>query len=115
LDADWPAPRIVYLQHPADPAVFWTAKALWWPPEWMAPPRGFDVPHAMRWFPIVSAVQAVGDLYNQLGVPPGFGHNYSTEYVKGWANVVPPDGWTDTDTERLEQFINEIHGNDSEP
>ncbi|MBV8846484.1 MAG: alpha/beta-hydrolase family protein [Bryobacterales bacterium] len=115
LSADWPAPRIVYLQHPADPAVFWSAKAVWWPPEWMPPPRGFDVPHAMRWFPIVSAVQAVGDLYNQLGVPPGFGHNYSTEYVKGWASVAPPDGWTDTDTERLEQFIDGIPGDASEP
>jgi len=114
LNADRPAPRIAYLQHPGDPAVFWNGKALWWPPEWMAPPRGFDVPHAMRWFPIVSAVQAVGDLYNQLDVPPGFGHNYSTEYVKGWASVVPPDGWTDTDTARLEQFIDEIPGDDSE-
>jgi uncharacterized membrane protein len=114
LDAGWPAPRIVYLQHPGDPAVFWSAKALWWPPEWMARPRGFDVPDAMRWFPIVSVVQAVGDLYNQLEVPPGFGHNYSTEYVKGWASVVPPDGWTDADTERLEQFIHAIPGDDSE-
>jgi len=115
LDADWPAPRIVYLQHPSDPAVFWSAKALWWLPEWMALPRGFDVPDAMRWFPIVSGVQAVGDLLNQLGVPPGFGHNYATEYVKGWASVVPPDGWTDADTKRLEQFIDEIPGDDSEP
>jgi uncharacterized membrane protein len=115
LDADWPAPRIVYLQHPADPAVCWNAKALWWPPEWLAPPRGFDVPHAMRWFPIVSAMQALGDVYNQLEVPPGFGHNYATEYVKGWASALPPDGWTDTDTKRLEQFMDKIHGDDSEP
>jgi len=115
LDPDWSAPRIVYLQHPADPAVFWSAKALWWPPEWMTPPRGFDVPEAMRWFPIVSGVQAVGDLFNQLGVPPGFGHDYSSEYVKGWASVVPPEGWTDADTGRLEQFIDEIAGDDSEP
>jgi uncharacterized membrane protein len=115
LDADWSAPRIVYLQHPADPAVFWSAKALWWPPEWMAPPRGFDVPDAMRWFPIVSGVQAVGDLLKQLGVPAGFGHNYSTEYVKGWASLVPPDGWTDADTGRLEQFIDKIPGDDAEP
>jgi uncharacterized membrane protein len=115
LNAGWPAPRIVYLQHPADPAVLWSAKALWWPPEWLAPPRGYDVPDAMRWFPIVSAVQAVSDLYNMLGPPPGFGHDYSTEYVKGWASVVPPDGWTDADTERLEQFIDETAGNDAEP
>ncbi|HEY1269719.1 MAG TPA: alpha/beta-hydrolase family protein [Candidatus Binatia bacterium] len=115
LDTDWPRPRIVYLQHPADPAVLWRAKAIWWPPEWMAPPRGFDVPDAIRWFPIVSAVQAVGDLLDMLGPPPGFGHDYSTEYVKGWASVIPPDGWTDADTERLEQFIDDTAGDDSEP
>jgi uncharacterized membrane protein len=117
LDANWPAPRIVYLQHPADPAVFWNAKALWWPPEWMAQPRGFDVPEDMHWFPIVSGVQAVGDLLNMLaGVPPGFGHNYSSEeYVKGWASVTSPEGWTDADTKRLAQFIDGIPGDDSEP
>jgi uncharacterized membrane protein len=115
LDADWPAPRIVYLQHPGDPAAFWSARALWWPPEWMAPPRGFDVPDALRWFPIVSGVQAVGDLLHQLSTPPGFGHDYSSEYAKGWASVMPPEGWTDADTERLAQFIGEIAGDESEP
>ncbi|MFC0397829.1 alpha/beta hydrolase [Paraburkholderia rhizosphaerae] len=117
LDADWPAPRIVYLQHPADPAVFWNARALGWPPEWMAQPRGFDMPRAMRWFPIVSGVQAVGDLLNMLaGVPPGFGHNYSSrDYTNGWASVTRPDGWTNADTERLAQFIDGVPGDESEP
>ncbi|WP_262413238.1 alpha/beta hydrolase [Paraburkholderia sp. UCT2] len=116
LDTDWPAPRIVYLQHPADPAVFWNASAFWWPPEWLARPRGFDVPDAMHWFPIVSGVQAVGDLIHQLGVPAGFGHNYSSEdYVNGWASVMPPEGWTHADTERLARFLDQIAGDESEP
>src|SRR5262245_58381274 len=62
LDADWPAPRFVYLQHPSDPVTFWSLEALWRPAEWMSRPRGFDVPDRVRWFPIVSGVQAVGDL-----------------------------------------------------
>jgi uncharacterized membrane protein len=115
VHADWLAPRIVYLQHPADPVVLWSVAALWWPPEWMARPRGFDMPDDMRWFPIVSGVQAVADLLDQLGPPPGFGHDYSTEYVKGWTSVVPPEGWTDADTERLERFIDRIAGDESEP
>ncbi|MGF6544878.1 putative membrane protein [Paraburkholderia youngii] len=116
LNADWPAPRIVYLQHPADPAVFWSVRAFWWPPEWMAPPRGFDMPRAMHWFPIVSGVQAVGDQIHQLAVPPGFGHNYSSEdYVSGWASVVPPDGWTKADTERLARFLDNLAGDETEP
>jgi uncharacterized membrane protein len=115
LRTEWVAPRIVYLQHPADPVAFWSPEVLWWPPSWMAEPRGFDVPHATRWFPIVSAVQAVGDLLDQLGPPPGFGHDYSTEYVRGWAYVVPPKGWTDVDTERLEKFIDTLLGEETEP
>ncbi|WP_233808009.1 alpha/beta-hydrolase family protein [Paraburkholderia sp. HP33-1] len=116
LDADWPSPRIVYLQHPADPAVFWSVEAFWWPPEWMARPRGFDMPDAMRWFPVVSGVQAVGDLIHQLDVPQGFGHNYSLEdYATGWSSVVPLEGWTDADTERLAKFLDEIPGDESEP
>ncbi len=115
LDTDWSTPRIVYLQHPSDPIVFWSAKAFWWPPEWMDQPRGFDVPDDSRWFPIVSGVQAVGDTVLQFGSPPGFGHDYSTDYVKGWASVLPPEGWTDADTKRLEQFIDRMAGDDTEP
>jgi uncharacterized membrane protein len=115
LDADWPAPRFVYLQHPADPVVFWSVDAVWRTPEWMARPRGFDVPEDMRWFPIVSGVQAAADLLDQLGPPPGFGHTYATEYAKGWASVVPPAGWTARDTERLERFVDGLAGGDSVP
>lgn len=115
LGADWSAPRIVYLQHPSDPTVFWSVKSLWTPPEWLDQPRGFDVPDDFRWFPIVSIVQAVGDTIHQLGTPPGFGHDYSTDYVKGWASALPPQGWTAAHTERLEQLIDKIAGDDTEP
>ena len=94
---------------------FWSIEALWWPPEWMSRPRGFDVLDRVRWFPIVSGVQAVGDLLDQLGPPPGFGHVYSTDYVKGWVSVVPPDGWAEADTVRLERLVNDMAGGESEP
>jgi uncharacterized membrane protein len=115
LKADWPAPRIVYLQHPSDPVCFWNIDALWRRPEWMERPRGFDVPEGLRWFPIVSSVQAVGDFLFQLSPPPGFGHVYSTDYVNGWATVIPPDGWQASATERLERFIEKIAGDAFEP
>jgi len=115
LNAKWSAPRVVYLQHPSDPTVFWSIDALWRPPGWMKPPRGFDVPHNVRWFPIVSGVQAMADVLRQLSVPAGFGHVYSTDYVKGWASILPPEGWTGADTERLERFIHNIAGDESEP
>jgi uncharacterized membrane protein len=115
LKADWPTPRIVYLQHPSDPVCFWSIDALWWRPEWMERPRGFDVPEGLSWFPIVSSVQAVGDLLYQLSPPPGFGHVYSTDYANGWATLIPPDGWQASSTERLEQFIETIAGDEFEP
>lgn len=115
LGGDWPPPRIVYLQHPSDPVTFWSLDAVWRAPEWMDEPRGFDVPEALRWFPIVSGVQAVSDLLDQLETPPGFGHVYTTEYVRGWASVAPPDGWGEADTERLERFIEDMAGSESEP
>jgi uncharacterized membrane protein len=108
----WPFPRVVYLQHPSDPVPFWGISALWRPPEWMDEPRGYDVPSAARWFPIVSGVQAVADQIHQLSAPPGFGHDYGTEYVLGWAEVAPPTGWTDQETHRLEDFLD--HGGEGE-
>jgi uncharacterized membrane protein len=67
-------------------------------------------PANVRWFPIVSGVQAVADMVHQLSPPPGFGHVYSTDYAKGWASIMPPEGWREADTERLNQFIHDISG-----
>lgn len=114
LASEWSASRLVYLQHPSDPVTFWSVEVLWRPPEWMDRPRGHDVPDAARWFPIVSAIQAVGDMLLQLDVPPGFGHDYSTDYVTGWAQMLPPDRWTDADIERLEELLDTGRG-ESEP
>lgn len=114
LRTEWSTPRIVYLQHGSDPVAFWSFEALWWPPEWMARPRAFDVPGELRWFPIVSSVQSIGDFLDQLGPPAGFGHDYANSYVKGWASVVPPEGWSPLDTERLERFVDNLPGEDTE-
>jgi hypothetical protein len=56
-------------------------------------PRGYHVPEAASWFPIVSGVQAAADLIHQL----------------------PPDGWVDADTERLEQLLYDGAAHESEP
>ena len=57
----------------------------------------------------------MNDQVFQLSPPPGFGHDYSTDYAEGWARVVPPDGWTDADTTRLEQHLDLGATGESEP
>ena len=105
LPESWDGPRILYLQHPTDPVTFWTPTSFWSEPPWMDAPRGYDVPQEGGWYPIVTALQGVFDLMAGFSAPPGFGHDFRLDYVGGWSQVAPPDGWTDADTEQLEQFL----------
>lgn len=105
LTPDRSLPQVVYLQHPSDPVPFWGLDVLWGAPAWMEHPRGYDVPQKTHWFPVVTAVQALSDQYYQLSTPPGFGHDYATEYVEGWSQVAPPPGWSEADATRLEEYL----------
>jgi uncharacterized membrane protein len=42
---------------------------------------------------------------NASGVPAGHGHNYGDSVLDGWVAVIPPDGWTGTDTERVRAAV----------
>ncbi len=106
-DPEWAEPRVLYIQHPTDPVTFWTMDTLWSPPEWMDEPRGQAVPTTGGWFPIVTWTQGVFDLMAGFGAPPGFGHDYRLDFVAGWAQVAPPEGWTATDTSRLEELLHD--------
>ena len=105
LPDDWDAPRVLVIQHPTDPVTFWGFHVFATQPEWMDEPRGHDVTPDASWFPIVTGVQGVFDLMAGFSAPPGYGHDYRLDYVDGWARVVPPDSWTDTDSTELEQFL----------
>jgi uncharacterized membrane protein len=105
LPATWDEPRILFLQHPSDPVTFWGPSWWWEKPEWMDQPRGYDVAQKGGWFPIVTGTQGVFDLMAGFSAPPGYGHDYRLDYVNGWSQVAPPDGWTDADSTRLEQFL----------
>jgi uncharacterized membrane protein len=50
----WYAPRILYLQHPSDPIVWWSPELLFRRPDWLAEPRGVDVSPGMSWYPVVT-------------------------------------------------------------
>jgi uncharacterized membrane protein len=97
----WAGTRVLFLQHPSDPVVWWSPDLLFSRPGWLVEPRGRDRSAAMRWNPVVTFWQVSADLTNAEGVPGGHGHNYSNDILDGWAAVAPPDGWTAADTARI--------------
>jgi uncharacterized membrane protein len=102
----WPGTRVLFLQHPSDPVVWWSPDLLFGRPDWLIEPRGRDRSAAMHWNPVVTFWQVSADLTNAEGVPGGHGHNYSNDILDGWAAVAPPDGWTAADTERIRSALN---------
>jgi uncharacterized membrane protein len=105
----WEGTRVLFLQHPSDPIVWWSEDLLFNRPDWLREPPGRDRTASMRWYPIVTFWQVAADMTNAASVPGGHGHNYGDYVLDGWAAVAPPDGWTPEDTERiriaLEKFV----------
>jgi uncharacterized membrane protein len=97
----WDGTRVMFVQHPSDPIVWWSPDLLFSRPDWLVEPPGFDRTASMRWYPIVTFWQVTADMTNAAGMPGGHGHNYGLSVLDGWAAVAPPDGWTAADTERV--------------
>jgi uncharacterized membrane protein len=104
---DQPAdgPRVLYVQHPSDPIVWWSPRLILNRPDWLAEPPGDDVVAAMRWIPFVTFWQVTADLPFAVEVPAGHGHVYTHEYVDAWAWVLRPAGWTEDDAAALRAII----------
>jgi uncharacterized membrane protein len=103
--APWNGTRVLYLQHPSDPIVWWSPRLIWDRPDWLGEPHGRDVLDAMVWLPLVTFWQVTADLPLSTGVPDGHGHNYHREFVDGWARVLQPPGWTPAKAEQLRGII----------
>jgi uncharacterized membrane protein len=103
--ADWEGSRILYLQHPSDPIVWWSPRLAWDRPDWLAEPHGRDVLDTMVWIPLVTFWQVTADLPLSTGVPDGHGHTYTREFVDGWARVLRTPGWTPDQAERLRDIV----------
>jgi uncharacterized membrane protein len=97
----WEGTRVLFLQHPSDPIVWWSEDLLFNRPDWLKEPPGRDRTTSMRWYPIITFWQVAADMTNASSVPGGHGHNYGDFVLDGWAAVAPPDGWTPDDTERI--------------
>jgi uncharacterized membrane protein len=103
--AAWNGTRVLYLQHPSDPIVWWSPRLIWDRPDWLGEPHGRDVLDAMVWIPLVTFWQVTADLPLATGVPDGHGHDYHREFVDGWATVLQPAGWTPDKAEQLRDII----------
>jgi uncharacterized membrane protein len=101
----WDGTRVLYLQHPSDPIVWWSPRLAWDRPDWLGEPHGRDVLEAMRWIPLVTFWQVTADLPLAAAVPDGHGHTYTREFVDGWAAVLQPAGWTTDKAQRLRDII----------
>jgi uncharacterized membrane protein len=106
----WVPPRVLYLQHPSDPVVWWSPALVWGRPDWLAEPPGDDRPAAMRWFPVITFWQVTVDLPRAQSVPSGHGHRYGDLLADAWAAVAPPPGWTAADSARARRVLTDGTG-----
>jgi uncharacterized membrane protein len=103
--ARWNGTRVLYLQHPSDPIVWWSPRLIWDRPDWLGEPHGRDVLEAMIWIPVVTFWQVTVDLPLAAGVPAGHGHTYTRDFVDGWAAVLQPPRWTPAKADRLRDIV----------
>ncbi|MDG4649461.1 alpha/beta-hydrolase family protein [Roseibacterium sp. SDUM158017] len=101
--APWGDMRLMFLQYPSDPIVFYEPFSVWRPPVWMTEPPGHGVSPNLRFLPIVTQFQLAIDMAVSTTAPPGYGHSYyARDYIGPWVEVTAPEGWTQRDTERLQ-------------
>jgi uncharacterized membrane protein len=100
-----PPPKVLYLQNASDPIVWWSPELLVQPPDWLDDPRGPDVSPDMHWYPGITFWQTLVDLFFANDVPSGHGHVYGSSVADGWAELLPPPGWTTDDTVRLRALL----------
>lgn len=101
-EESWGPTRVLYLQHPSDPVVWWSPSLIFREPDWLEEEPGFDRLPAMRWMPVITFLQISADLPMAQNVPDGHGHNYGASMLDGFAAIATPDaGFTVEDVEEL--------------
>lgn len=103
--SDWQSPRVGYLQHANDPVTWWDWGLAFNKPDWLSEDRGENVAPFMVWLPVVTMMQVGADQAVANAVPVGQGHQFGQAPVYAWAQILPPDGWTKADSDRLAEVI----------
>lgn len=97
---DWEGTRVGYLQHANDPMSWSPTSTFIAEPDYLKEEHGPGVPDAMVWMPIITGFQVLGDMVAS-DIPDGQGHQFGQSPAVAWSHILPPDGWTDADTNRL--------------
>jgi uncharacterized membrane protein len=84
----WGRPRVVFLQHPSDPIVWWSPDLAHREPDWIGESAGTDVNPGLRWWPVVTFWQLSLDMAVAGTTPTGHGHIYEDDMVPVWARVL---------------------------
>lgn len=102
----WGATRILYLQYPSDPIVFFEPTTLYRPPEWLSGQRPPEISQLLNWYPVVTFFQLLLDMALAQTSPIGFGHVYApTDYLDAWTVLTDPTGWTEQDLGQLREKL----------
>ena len=105
-DRPWGPLRMVYLQYPSDPIVFFEPTMLYRAPVWLSGRRTPGVSPLLDWYPVVTFLQLALDMALAQTAPIGFGHVYAPEdYFDAWVQVTQPEGWDDAALAALRQRL----------
>lgn len=112
--AQWGPMRLLYLQYASDPMAFFSPRLAWNRPDWLEGERAPDISPFFDWYPLVTFLQVAFDIPMATSPPSGFGHSYhARDYIEGWVEVMQPDGWTSTDTRRLQELYADFEASPS--
>jgi len=97
---------VVYLQYASDAITFFDPHDAWRKPDWMEPPRGFDVSPSLRWYPLVSMFQLALDMLLADSTPLGYGHVIApSHYVDAWLLVTGARDWSPARLQALREEL----------
>jgi uncharacterized membrane protein len=100
---EWGPLRILYLQYPSDPIVFFDWSLLYREPVWLSGERAPSVSPLLNWYPVVTFLQVALDMALAQTAPIGFGHVYAPQdYFDGWVAVTNPQGFSAAELDALE-------------
>lgn len=88
LPREWDTPRVLFVQHPSDPIVWWDPSLIYRQPAWARERAGYDVDKDLTWYPLVTFWLTTVDLISANSSVGGHGHRYRAGLIDGWAGVL---------------------------